>query len=159
MRPPPRRRAHPAWGGRTRAAPRSAPRRRPAPGRARPRSAARRARRPRGSGSPSRGQNPRMNTAGVVRLGEELGLDAVGVARAEAYESTERAIRERRERGLFADMRFTMAQPDVSCHPEKLLPGARTVVSAALCYYAEEEPIGPGEGRLPRYTWFDAYAQ
>ncbi|HEX2045525.1 MAG TPA: tRNA epoxyqueuosine(34) reductase QueG, partial [Gaiellaceae bacterium] len=75
-----------------------------------------------------------------------------------AYEATEGHIRERRARGLFADMRFTMAQPEVSCHPERLLPGARTVVSAALCYYAPGPEPGPGEGRLPRYTWWDAYA-
>ncbi len=50
-------------------------------------------------------------------------------------------------------MRFTMAQPEVSCHPEALLPGARSVVSAALCYYAPGPEPGPGEGRLPRYTW------
>jgi epoxyqueuosine reductase len=56
-------------------------------------------------------------------------------------------------------MRFTMAQPDVSCHPEKLLPNARTVVSAAVCYYADEPERPPGHGRLPRYTWYDAYAE
>src|SRR6266704_920972 len=55
-------------------------------------------------------------------------------------------------------MRFTMAQPEVSCHPETLLEGARTVVSAAHCYYAPEPELGEGEGRLPRYTWYDAYA-
>ena len=55
-------------------------------------------------------------------------------------------------------MRFTMARPEVSCHPETLLPGARTVISAALCYYAPEPSASPGEGRLPRYTWFHAYA-
>ena len=53
-----------------------------------------------------------MLTEDVRRLGEELGLDAVGVARAEAYTETERHIRERRARGLFADMRFTMARPE-----------------------------------------------
>src|SRR5204862_40981 len=58
-----------------------------------------------------------------------------------------------------ADMRFTMAQPEVSCHPEKLLPDARTVVSAALCYYAEEPGRPLGHGRLPRYTWSDAYVE
>jgi epoxyqueuosine reductase len=83
----------------------------------------------------------------------------VGAAPAGAYAETERHIRERKERGLFADMRFTMAQPEVSCHPETLLPDARTVVSAALCYYAPAPPVGPGEGRLPRYTWHDAYAE
>jgi epoxyqueuosine reductase len=56
-------------------------------------------------------------------------------------------------------MRFTMARPDVSCHPESLFPGARSVVSAALCYWRPEAPLAPGKGRLPRYTWEDAYAE
>jgi epoxyqueuosine reductase len=95
----------------------------------------------------------------VAELAEELGIDVVGVTRAEPYLETERHIRERRARGLFADMKFTMAQPEVSCHPETLLPGARTVVSAALCYYAPEPAPEPGQGRLPRYTQRDAYAE
>ena len=99
-----------------------------------------------------------MNAAELQTLGAELGLDAIGATRAEPYTETERHIRERRARGLFADMRFTMARPEESCHPETLLPGARTVVSAALCYWLPE-PERPAEhGRLPRYTWFDAYA-
>jgi epoxyqueuosine reductase len=99
-----------------------------------------------------------MTAAELAQLGEELGLDVVGAAPATAYSDTERHIRTRRERGLFADMRFTMAQPETSCHPETLLPGACTVVSAAHCYYAEEPPLEAGEGRLARYTWYDGYA-
>src|SRR5205823_10481135 len=105
------------------------------------------------------GHNAAVTTAELVSLAEELGIDAVGATAAEPYEQTERHIRERRARGLFADMRFTMAQPEVSCHPEKLLPDARTVVSAALCYYAEEPGRPLGHGRLPRYTWSDAYVE
>jgi epoxyqueuosine reductase len=52
-----------------------------------------------------------------------------------------------------------MAQPEVSCHPESLLHGARSVVSAALSYYAPGPDAEPGEGRLPRYTWSDRYAE
>jgi epoxyqueuosine reductase len=100
-----------------------------------------------------------MTAAELNRLAEQLGIDVVGAAPAEPYVETERHIRERRARGLFADMRFTMAQPEVSCHPETLLPNARTVVSAALCYYADAPEPAPGEGRLPRYTWHDAYAE
>ena len=92
-----------------------------------------------------------------MELGEALGLDAIGATPAVAYEETERHIRERRARGLFADMKFTMAQPERSCHPETLLPGARTVISAALCYYAPEPRRPNGHGRLPRYTWWDGY--
>jgi epoxyqueuosine reductase len=99
-----------------------------------------------------------MTAAELERLAEELELDVVGAAPASAYEETERHIRDRQARGLFADMRFTMAQPEVSCHPETLLDGARTVVSAAYCYYAPEPPLQEGEGRLARYTWHDGYA-
>jgi epoxyqueuosine reductase len=100
-----------------------------------------------------------VTTAELEGIAAELGIDVVGAAAAEAYDSTERHIAERKERGLFADMRFTMARPEVSCHPETLFPNARTVVSAALCYQAPEPPREPGQGRLPRYTWFDAYAE
>ena len=95
----------------------------------------------------------------LASVAGELGIDAIGAAPAAPYEETERHIVERRERGLFADLRFTITRPEESCHPEKLLPGARTVVSAALCYYAPADPPAPGEGRLPRYTWYDAYAE
>jgi len=100
-----------------------------------------------------------MLQAELQRLGEEIGLDVVGAAPAEPYEDTERHIRERRRRGLFADMRFTMAQPETSCHPESLLEDARTVVSAALCYYLPEPEQQRDHGRLPRYTWNDRYAE
>ena len=99
-----------------------------------------------------------MTAAELQRLAEDLGLDVAGAAPAAAYEETEKHIRERRARGLFADMRFTMAQPETSCHPETLLPGAKTVISAAHCYWCEEPPLRPGEGRLARYTWYDGYA-
>jgi epoxyqueuosine reductase len=100
-----------------------------------------------------------MTSHELSQLAEGLGIDVVGAAPAEPYLETERHIRERRARGLFADMRFTMAQPEVSCHPETLLDGARTVVSAALCYYADEPERPAGHGRLPRYTWSDGYAE
>jgi epoxyqueuosine reductase len=100
-----------------------------------------------------------MTAVELECLAEELGIDVVGAAPVGPYEQTERHIRERRARGLFADLRFTIAQPERSCHPETLLPGARTVVSAALCYYADEPERPPGHGRLPRYTWYDAYAE
>jgi epoxyqueuosine reductase len=103
--------------------------------------------------------NAAVTGAELARIADELGIDAIGAAPAEPYEQTERHIRERRERGLFADLRFTIARPEESCHPERLLPDARTVVSAALCYYAPAADPGAGEGRLPRYTWYDAYAE
>ncbi len=100
-----------------------------------------------------------MTAAELAELASGLGLDVVGAAPAAAYEETEEAIRERRAQGLFANMKFTMAQPQVSCHPEAMFDGeARTVVSAALCYWVDGPEPAAGEGRLPRYAWRDHYA-
>jgi epoxyqueuosine reductase len=100
-----------------------------------------------------------MRAAELEQLGEELGLDVVGAAPVSPYDGTERHIRERRARGLFADMRFTMSRPETSCHPERLFDGARSVVSAAWCYYTPGPEPGLDEGRLPRYAWYDAYSE
>jgi epoxyqueuosine reductase len=99
-----------------------------------------------------------MTGAELSQLAAELGIDVVGATQAEPYADTERAIRERRERGLFADMKFTMSRPEVSCHPELLFDGARTVVAAALCYAADVPERTDDEARLPRYTWRNEYA-
>ena len=101
-----------------------------------------------------------MTAAELARAAEELGLDVVGAAPAEAYDETEQHIRERRDRGLFAGMKFTMAQPEVSCHPELLLDGeARTVVSAALCYWSRRGPSrGPARAACPATPGVDHYA-
>src|SRR5205814_8848417 len=85
--------------------------------------------------------NQTMTAAELHDLAQELGLDVVGATPASAYAQTEDDIRTRRARGLFADMRFTIAQPETSCHPETLLPEARTVISAAHCYWHEHPPL------------------
>jgi epoxyqueuosine reductase len=100
-----------------------------------------------------------MTSRELAQLAEEIGLDEVGAAAPAPYDDTENHIRERRDAGFFADMRFTTTRPEISCHPELLLDGARTVISAALCYYGPGGEPGPGEGRLARYTWRNAYAE
>lgn len=100
---------------------------------------------------------PRMRAAELKSLAREVGIDVIGAAPAAPYERTKAAIAERRRRGLFADMHFTMARPEVSCNPHHLLDGARTVISAALCYFDAGESPAEGEAKLPRYAWRDRY--
>jgi epoxyqueuosine reductase len=90
---------------------------------------------------------------------EELADLRTGVARAEAYRSCEEAIIERRERGLFGDLRFTLTNTARSCHPERVVRGARSVISAALPLW-RPAAARPDElsGRMPRYAWHDPYA-
>jgi epoxyqueuosine reductase len=91
---------------------------------------------------------------------DELAADGllIGVARAEAYTETERLIAERRARGLFGDLRFTLTNTPRSCHPERLVRGARSVIAAAMPLWrpAGAPPDGPA-GRMPRYAWSDPY--
>jgi epoxyqueuosine reductase len=84
----------------------------------------------------------------------------LGAAPAAPYAEAETTIRDRRARGLFADMRFTMHQPERSCHPERLVRGARSVVSALLPVWRPVPPRPDGPvGRLPVYAWDDPYAR
>ncbi|MHB8060304.1 MAG: tRNA epoxyqueuosine(34) reductase QueG, partial [Gaiellaceae bacterium] len=100
-----------------------------------------------------------MNAVRLEEIAVELGLDAVSAAPVGPYESTERAIVERTAQGLFADLSFTLARPEISCHPERLFAGARSVVSAALSYYLPGPEPGAGQGRLARHAWRDHYAE
>ena len=120
----------------------------PARDRARPRSGEPPDRRPRGSELPSPGTI--FHTAGAEPPGGGARPRRRRGGSRVRLRETERHIRERRERGLFADMRFTMARPEQSCHPELLLEGARTVVSAALCYSGRSaEPPPPARAGCP----------
>ena len=99
----------------------------------------------------------------------------LGVARAEAYAETERLIAERRARGLFGDLRFTLTNTPRSCHPERLVRGARSVIAAAHAALAAggaaarrpgrphaalrlERPLRPA-ARAPRRRWPTACGQ
>ena len=101
-----------------------------------------------------------LTTAAIVEHALGSGISEVGVCHAEGYSSTEAAIADRNARGLFADLKFTMSRPEFSCHPEVLVDGACSVISAALCYWSPDvQPVAAElpVGRIARYTRDDAY--
>ena len=77
---------------------------------------------------------------------DELAAEGLllGVARAEPYAETERLIAERRARGLFGDLRFTLTNTPRSCHPERLVRGARSVIAAAMPLWRPAAPRPEG---------------
>ena len=137
-----------------------------APDRERPRSGGPPGRRPRGSERPSSGaivgSNPgtRVTAAELRRLAEELGLDVVGAAPAEPYEETERHIRRApRARPVRGHALHDGAARRSRATRRRLLAGARTVVSAALCYYAPAAEPGAGGGPSAALHLADGYAR
>ncbi|MBE3562090.1 MAG: tRNA epoxyqueuosine(34) reductase QueG [Ktedonobacteraceae bacterium] len=99
-----------------------------------------------------------------------LGFDTVRITTAEAFPEAERIIKERIARGLMEGLPwFTAERADVSCHPDVLLPDARSIISLGVSYLTEQpeksahctagnepESVGP-RGRISRYAWGDDY--
>ncbi len=100
-----------------------------------------------------------MTTAEVERFGEELGFDALGVARAEAYVETERHIRRApRARAVRGHEVHDGATGGVV--PSRVAPArcAQRHLGCA-CYWLPEEPLEPGEGGSRATRGHDAYAE
>jgi epoxyqueuosine reductase len=95
----------------------------------------------------------------LARVGQEAGLDAVGVAPAAPFATTERTLEERKAAGLHGGMQFTYRNPARSTDPARALPGARALVVGARSYRrADEPPPERPAGRVARYARQDHYA-
>ena len=101
-----------------------------------------------------------LNTDEVVAAGLAAGLDAVGVASAEPFESTRATLVERREQGLHGGMAFTYRNPDRSTDPGRAVRGARSLVVGALGYRRRTPPAPDrAVGRVAAYARSDHYAK
>jgi epoxyqueuosine reductase len=91
---------------------------------------------------------------------EGIGLDAVAFAPAAPARHAE-AFRGWLEAGMHADMGWLARDPDRRIDPRRVLPGARTLVLAAVSYQVQEpDPAvwnDPTRGRIARYAWGPDY--
>ncbi len=96
----------------------------------------------------------------VIAVGVAAGLDAVGVAPAEPFESTRSTLLERREQGLHGGMAFTYRNPDRSTDPGRTVDGAQSLVVGALGYRNSASPAPDrAVGRVAAYARSDHYAR
>lgn len=104
---------------------------------------------------------PPPTNAELQAIGRAAGLDAVGVARAEPFESTRRDLEERKARGLHGGMAFTYGKPARSTDPTSALSSARSLVVGARRYARSatvtHPPTGGAHGRIARYARTAAY--
>ncbi len=109
-----------------------------------------------------------LNTATIKEYAYELGFDTARISSAEAFPEAERVIKERIAQGLMDGLPwFTAERADVSCHPDALLPDARSIISLAMFYLTEQpddenagtdnNPTQGPRGRISRYAWGDDY--
>jgi epoxyqueuosine reductase len=102
-----------------------------------------------------------LNATTIKEYAYSLGFDVVRITSAEEFPEAERIIKERIARGLMDGLSwFTSARAEVSCHPDVLLPGARSIIALAMFYLTEQpgdEEDGAPRGRISRYAWGEDY--
>src|SRR5579875_1726797 len=102
-----------------------------------------------------------VSAAAIKEYALELGFDSVRISGAGAFAGAEQVIKERIAQGLMDGLPwFTAERAAVSCHPDALLPGAKSIIALAMCYLSEqpdESQQGGPRGRISRYAWGDDY--
>ena len=102
-----------------------------------------------------------LNTTTIKEYAYSLGFDIVRITSAEEFLDTERIIKERISQGLMDGLPwFTAERAEVSCYPDTLLPGARSIIALAMFYLTEQPDEVESDvprGCISRYAWGDDY--
>ncbi len=102
-----------------------------------------------------------LNGTTIKEYAYSLGFDIARITSAEAFPEAERVLQERIAQGLLDGLPwFTAERAAVSCHPNALLPEARSIITLAM-FYLTQQPDEPDDGvprgRISRYAWGDDY--
>ncbi|GAC1392955.1 MAG: tRNA epoxyqueuosine(34) reductase QueG [Ktedonobacteraceae bacterium] len=103
-----------------------------------------------------------INTLTIKEYAYSLGFDSARITTADDFPEAECIIKERIAQGLMDGLPwFTAERADVSCHPDALLPAARSIISLAMTYLVPdiqgEDQEDTPRGRISRYAWGDDY--
>jgi epoxyqueuosine reductase len=101
---------------------------------------------------------PRSLTQKIKQKARELGFELTGIAPAEPL--TEEAIRLAvwLARSYHATMDWIERNNDKRTNPQKIVPGAQSIISVAINYYTSHEITDhPERGKISRYAWGDDY--
>jgi epoxyqueuosine reductase len=102
-----------------------------------------------------------LNTTTIKEYAYSLGFDIARITNADEFPDTERIIKERISQGLMDGLPwFTAERAEISCYPNALLPGARSIIALAMFYLTEqpdEVENGVPRGSISRYAWGDDY--
>src|SRR6266516_4663882 len=102
-----------------------------------------------------------LNTTTIKEYAYSLGFDIARITSAEEFPDTERIIKERISQGLMDGLPwFTAERAEVSCYPDTLLPGARSIIALAMFYLTEQPDEVESDvprGCISRCAWGDDY--
>jgi epoxyqueuosine reductase len=99
-------------------------------------------------------------TGRIKSKARDVGFDAVGVARVQAYPHAD-AFRAWLRQGMHGEMGYIPRREAERLDPAEVVPGARSIVSVAKLYRTQEIPADlrddPTRGVISRYAWGDDY--
>lgn len=94
----------------------------------------------------------------LAEAARDLGFDAVGVAAVGPADGMRAQLFEWLNRGYHATMEWMARDPERRADVERVLPGARSVISLAINYYSPREADDScGSLKVSRYAWGKDY--
>jgi epoxyqueuosine reductase len=103
-------------------------------------------------------RSPQALTAFIKEKARGLGFSKVGIARAEALVVEGARLNEWLSRGYHGTMAWMQKDPEKRVDVRHIVPGAKSVISAALNYYVSgSHSNADGTGKISRYAWGDDY--
>jgi len=96
----------------------------------------------------------------VKSYAKELGFDIVGITSAEPFTETEKVTLDRISDGLMDGLPwYNPARVKRGCHPQEILPGARSIIAVAMSYLTENTNPQTNHisGKVGRYAWGTDY--
>ena len=101
-----------------------------------------------------------VTAAEVKSLARDQGFDLCGITRAEAFPELQH-LREWLARRFEGDMTWIARTVNVRCDPQRILPGARSVIALGTLYNTRRpystEIADPRRALVSRYAWGDDY--
>src|SRR5881394_3294913 len=95
--------------------------------------------------------------AQLVSFAQQIGFDSCRIAACTAPKHANE-FREWLRKSAHGEMNYMERGEEKRCDPQKVLPGARSIVVLALNYFQGETPrMGVATGRIARYAWGDDY--
>ena len=96
----------------------------------------------------------------IQGIGLRNGLDSIGIAKAEIFESTLKDLQHRKSQNLHAGMSFTYRNPKRSANPKKTMPEGQSLIVGAKSYWqppSESAKSSEPMGRVALYAQQDHY--
>jgi epoxyqueuosine reductase len=95
-------------------------------------------------------------SAQIKSQARALGLQKIGIVKAEALSAEHDRLKEWLRRGFNGEMKWMARDPEQRTDPFKVFPETRSVIVVALNYYTSPEH-SDNPGKVSRYAWGDDY--